>query len=567
MDEPVLLVHGYSTEGQTPSGKQFEYSDLTKIFGDLPEQLRAEFPGSVQPISLSRYISLDDDLDIDDLAFAFQRALQNSPMTVGEPGGEVTGYRDFNVIIHSTGALVIRNWIRRFSRPGKCPVKRIIHLAGANFGSGWSHIGDSLLAKYGREILSGTERGIQVLSALEFASSFTIDLHRHFLRPGTRMLEDYGVREFCIIGSQVPGAWVLAPIRYGKEDGSDGVVRVSACNLNWNYVRIGPAKRPESIAWKDADGFASKALNGDGIEFDPAGFGGSYYRVIETLTPPTWRGIEDADVAAGRHQSLVFDSFSAVDPSWSGVATTVPFAIPFQCAHSGDEIGVVHGKETRDDVLPLIRTALECDSDADYASAAETYDAVTQRTYARVAKPEHKGFLGELQRGVRNLIEDRDELLRQVLENPKGQYDGHAQVVFRVRDQNGQPVRDFSVHLDSFGNSVMPDEMIDRMFEDQHKNDRTPNTINFYLRVECWEEDRAGGRSWRYRVPDVKGLDLEIDVADIDRDRLVYVPLRMRLPAKELIKYIQPHRTTVFDIELMRLPSDQAFLIRDPMPG
>lgn len=90
--------------------------------------------------------------------------------------------------------------IGRSGRPS--PVKRIVYLAGANLGSGWAHIGKGQLAKWARLVFqAGTERGVQALDALEFGSSWTLDLHLHFLQQGSYTRANYGIYEFVVIGT------------------------------------------------------------------------------------------------------------------------------------------------------------------------------------------------------------------------------------------------------------------------------------------------------------------------------------------------------------------------------
>jgi hypothetical protein len=254
--EPVVLLHGYSSEGPDPRSGKPSDREIAGIYGSLPADLQRRFAPGIVPVNLSRYASLYDNVDLDDIALALDRALRSDHKELMESG--------FNVIVHSTGALVARNWIRRFwterdaaGRLKPCPVRRIIHLAGANFGSGWAHLGESELAKWGRLLfVGGTERGLSVLEGLELGSNFNLDLHTHFLPAGQDMLEDYGVMEFVVIGSQVTSTMAAQiPIRYGKEDGSDGVVRVSAGNLNFHYLRIAPVEGA-SVDWDQATQYA-----------------------------------------------------------------------------------------------------------------------------------------------------------------------------------------------------------------------------------------------------------------------------------------------------------------------
>src|SRR5688500_3397563 len=101
---PVVLIHGYSTEGKTSDSGSYAPESISKLYGRLPADLRRA-GADIVPVNVGRYVSLDDGVDLDDLSLSFDRVLRSS-----FPGLLDTG---FNVIIHSTGALVARNWIRR----------------------------------------------------------------------------------------------------------------------------------------------------------------------------------------------------------------------------------------------------------------------------------------------------------------------------------------------------------------------------------------------------------------------------------------------------------------------
>ena len=95
--EPILLIHGYSSEGKNNSAKE--------IYGSLPNELRKLFGRqNVRDINLSRWISLNDGITLDDVSLAMERALRAEHADILDSG--------FNIIIHSTGALVVRNWIK-----------------------------------------------------------------------------------------------------------------------------------------------------------------------------------------------------------------------------------------------------------------------------------------------------------------------------------------------------------------------------------------------------------------------------------------------------------------------
>ncbi len=69
--KPIVLIHGYSAESKTASA-----AATAKIYGTLPEAL-ADIYGAeaVVEINLSRYISLEDGITIDDISRGLDRAL------------------------------------------------------------------------------------------------------------------------------------------------------------------------------------------------------------------------------------------------------------------------------------------------------------------------------------------------------------------------------------------------------------------------------------------------------------------------------------------------------------
>ena len=236
--KPIVLIHGYSSEGK---GRKPE-----EIYGTLPRDLRRLFGRSnVVDINLSRWISLSDGIALDDISFALERALRSNQHKRLLKSG-------FHVIIHSTGALVVRNWMRLFQDDhNPWPIANLVHLAGANLGSGLAHVGKGEVFRWGRQVFQGIESGVRVLDELEFGSSKTLDLHLHFLQDGHDVFEDFGMQEFCAIGSATLKLAWMVPIRYVKEDSSDGVVRTSAGNLNFNYVSVTPTAEAEGVSVKD----------------------------------------------------------------------------------------------------------------------------------------------------------------------------------------------------------------------------------------------------------------------------------------------------------------------------
>lgn len=523
MARPIVLVHGYSSEGRSPAtANQITTASIRQIYGTLVEALVAA-GYDVATINVGRYLSLDDGVTLEDVSFALERALTEERPDLRD--GE------FDVIIHSTGALVVRNWIRRYTSPGQCPVKHLIHLAGANFGSGWAHIGSAQAARILRGFL-GTGRGKRVLEGLELGSSWAIDLHHHFLQSGQEMLKDYKVYEFCIIGTQAPPEYLLAPVRYGKEDGSDGVVRVSAGNLNVNYMRLVPNDLARSLDHEAVAKLAGQVLRRD-LTAVPASSDPAFYSVIEDIRPDDPKKPPQGSIVETRPQ--------------------IPFAIPYQTSH-GDmkkRTSIVSGSENRTVIMELIRVAVNVNNDAQYRAAADQFDQVTDEAYTRMTERDHK----------KGLLRGFGQAIKRALHSPEAQYDPHSQLVFRLRDQHGQPVRDFNINLNSRGGSgANPRVSVNQLMQDTHKNRVFGNSIAFYLRTALAAE--RSGSEWKSRVAEVEGVTLEIDGVEPDSTRIQFLPLRFNLPTEELVAWLQPHRTTVIDVELYRLPTQETFVLR-----
>ncbi len=488
--KPIVLIHGYSSESPTA-----EPASIESIYGDLPRRLRQSY--EVVEVDLSRYVSLNDSVSITDIARAFHRALLEQHPELLESG--------FHVVIHSTGALVIRSWIRLFS-PKPSPVRNLVYLAGANLGSGWASIGQGQVARWGRFVFErGAQRGVKVLQSLELGSSPTIDLQLSFLQPNSRMLQDYKVQEFIIIGSQADPDWFTFPIRFAHEDGSDGVVRVAAGNLNFNHLVITPNEPASLLPWP----IVQTALRAAAVK----GKFPEYYSVT-------------AQSNAGKDRPIV------------------PCGIPYRCAHSGDQMGIVSGTIPREQVERMLRLALETTerTNAAYQRTANAFDHETALTYESAKSMQKPGFL--------NFLDD-----------PRNQYDPHAQVIFRLRDQDGLPIpiasSDIFFVSEQGEKGTIP---IQSLIQHTTVSGISPHVIVFYLRVEKFDR-RAKG--WVDQLANVADFELEITAiepaAPTQNPLVSYLPLRIPLAGKEVKNLIQPHRTTIIDVTLLRLPSPDLY--------
>lgn len=222
---PVVLVHGYSDQGES--------------FKKWREVLEAAGYDATT-VHLGNYVSLSNEISIKDIAEGFDRALRESPLKDGEP---------FDAIVHSTGMLVVREWlagtIGTIDRPQLAQqrqgrLKHLIGLAPATFGSPMAHKGRSWLGaifKGGKQPGPDfMEAGDLVLRALELGSSYTWDLaHRDFLSdPPTYGRSSSTPYPFIFIGLSDYG-WLKRSV---TEPGTDGTVRWSGAGFNSRKIRM-----------------------------------------------------------------------------------------------------------------------------------------------------------------------------------------------------------------------------------------------------------------------------------------------------------------------------------------
>lgn len=136
-----------------------------------------------------------------------------------------------DAIVHSTGGLVIRDWMSRMP-VGRVPVKHLVMLAPANFGSPLAHKGRSFIGRVfkGYDNSEGVfQTGARILRGLELASPYSWNLAlRDRFGQRASMYGRGGVLCTVLVGNRgYDGIRAIA-----NEDGSDGTVRISTANLN-----------------------------------------------------------------------------------------------------------------------------------------------------------------------------------------------------------------------------------------------------------------------------------------------------------------------------------------------
>ena len=220
MPRQVLIIHGWS--------------DTSASFRPLASFLANQ---GYQPklLWLGDYISKDDDVGVADVSKRMAEVIDGMILTKELDAS-------FDMIVHSTGGLVARQWLTSRYRgiAEQCPVKRLVMLAPANYGSKLAATGKSLLGRVIKGYDNWFQSGQTMLDNLELSSRFQWQLAQSdiLISPGGDSTSYYGsdrVWPFVIVGTH-PYTSLLRQIV--NENGSDGTVRVCAANLNAYGVTI-----------------------------------------------------------------------------------------------------------------------------------------------------------------------------------------------------------------------------------------------------------------------------------------------------------------------------------------
>ena len=312
----VLIIHGWS--------------DTSASFHPLANFL-SEHGYAPKVLWLGDYISRDDDVGVEDVAKRMAEVIDEMSTR-----GELEA--SFDMIVHSTGGLVVRQWLvhRYAGIAERCPVKRLIMLAPANYGSKLAATGKSLLGRVVKGYDNWFQSGKAMLDDLELGSPFQWQLaQRDALgAPGGDATRYYGadrVWPFVIVGSH-PYASLLRQIV--NENGGDGTVRVCAANLNACGVTI------------------------DFRETQPEKLFRVWAPRLETQAPL-------AVLPTRTHGSII-------DPAR---------------ASKDSQEGIAESAEERQQLGALILRALDCSDFIDYQVIREEWDLLTEQTAARRNNP------------------------------------------------------------------------------------------------------------------------------------------------------------------------------------
>jgi GTPase SAR1 family protein len=211
----LVFVHGWSvTDIDT-------YAQLPEV---LQEQASEELHLEVKNIYLGEYISFHDEVVLQDIARAFENARR-----------EQLKDEKFACITHSTGGPLIRLWIDLFYKNNlaNLPLTHLVMLAPANHGSALAMLGKDKVGRI-QAWFKGIEPGVGVLNWLELGSNEAWNLNDSWLE----YTYENSFYPFVLSGEKIDSHFYDFLNHYLVEKGSDGVVRLSGANLNYQKLEL-----------------------------------------------------------------------------------------------------------------------------------------------------------------------------------------------------------------------------------------------------------------------------------------------------------------------------------------
>jgi len=232
-------------------------------------------------------------------------------------------------------------------------------------------------------------------------------------------------------------------------------------------------------------------------------------------------------------------------------APVTAMRIVSQKSHSGDKMGIMRSvlKETSDkassETITAIFDCISVNNLQDYQKTTELFSVQTAEV--------QKNFL----------IETEKKLLK------KTEYihDRYSMVIFRIRDNEGYQVTNFDLLLT--GPDSDPDMLPSGFFADRQCNKLNPSTITYYFNYDVMSGVAAvvkDGEEIRKALSGIDSLGIMIQPRP-EEGFIRYLPCRIQASKELFEKALKPNATTLIEIELQRVVSNEIFRFEKPEPN
>lgn len=370
MPKHVLFVHGYS---ETSLGAYSRFPALLAAAGL-----------HVEPIVLSAFDSLDDQISIADLAAALDDHV------VELERSSALGWDTANcaVVSHSTGALIARRWMLDRALRGDPRVpSHLVTMAGANHGSSLAQAGKSVLGYLQKLLFKHViDVGARVLTDLDYGSDFLLQLNRDWLTATNDDASPLASVYAFSMGGDWIGADPVMQVFWGThEPGCDNTVRISGANLNYRFLdadvttavpTLTPIVPRRSIPHLVLHGYS---------HFGPAS--GILGKAQDASDPAFTRVLEALNVATPEHYAAVTAAWAAQTDAWAsenvaGRADDVDATVVFSVSDRGERpvddcmIAFLDAAHVSDAARPLLDRAAALAATAAVSPAVNAHSPI-----------------------------------------------------------------------------------------------------------------------------------------------------------------------------------------------
>jgi hypothetical protein len=259
--------------------------------------------------------------------------------------------------------------------------------------------------------------------------------------------------------------------------------------------------------------------------------------------------IEQQPPAPDKKAKLGF-SAPLLTPGDPEVSPAVPMAVLPGVCHSDERMGIMRSipaGATPHPAVDAILAALGVIDMAGYARVFDQFAALTAATQEQ-EQVEDRSLIGPFDHQV-----IRDEC---------------CMLQFRVRDDQGNPIKDFDLILTA-GPDDNPNHVPPGFFIDRQRNHLDPGSITYYIdaaRMLGAPPVIYKGEVIRPALPSAVSLGLR--VIPYPQDGFVlYQPAMLKTDAAHLVNFIRPNQTTLIDVVLKRIVREGVYrMTRDPSP-
>ena len=238
------------------------------------------------------------------------------------------------------------------------------------------------------------------------------------------------------------------------------------------------------------------------------------------------------------------DETAVLQPDELAQARPSAFRVISKAAHSGRSLGIMRSvREERDahkgrEVTQAILRCLAVEPKRGSA-LSKAYKALSKEFVRETAEVQER--------------ERAEEVDRLLLQDRIFFHDRMTQAIFRVRDENGNPVDDFDLVLT--GNDDDPNQLPRNFFLDRQRNSRARNTITYFLNYDVMAgcgPVHLDGEVVRGEQPGVGILGLWIRPRPVE-GFVHFAEARLRANKDLASAVLRPNETVLIDIVLRRI--------------